>query len=80
VLLADLTLPGQSGAELARALVRRQPTMQVILMSGYGTHAEIGEPIAGAQLLGKPVDLSALQQALAPWLSAGRPHGATHVA
>ncbi|SUD92385.1 Blue-light-activated protein [Ralstonia mannitolilytica] len=80
VLLADLTLPGQSGADLARALVRRQPTMQVILMSGYGTHAEIGEPIAGARLLGKPVDLSALQQALAPWLSAGPPRSGTHAA
>ncbi|MGN7102368.1 response regulator [Ralstonia holmesii] len=70
VLLTDLTLPGQSGADLARTLLRLQPQMDVLLMSGYGTEAEIGEPIAGARLLGKPIDLLTLRQALVPWLSA----------
>ncbi|MCO5396916.1 response regulator [Ralstonia soli] len=72
VLLSDLTLPGQSGADLARTLLRTQPDMQVLLMSGYGSDAEIGEPIAGALRLGKPIDLAELQQALAPWLSAAQ--------
>jgi len=70
VLLTDLTLPGQSGADLARTLLRLQPQVNVLLMSGYGTEAEIGEPIAGARLLGKPIDLLTLRQALMPWLSA----------
>ncbi|MCT7326285.1 response regulator [Ralstonia mojiangensis] len=70
VLLTDLTLPGQSGADLARTLLRLQPQVNVLLMSGYGTEAEIGEPIAGARLLGKPIDLLTLRQALGPWLSA----------
>ncbi|CAJ0777857.1 response regulator [Ralstonia chuxiongensis] len=70
VLLTDLTLPGQSGADLARTLLRLQPHVDVLLMSGYGTEAEIGEPIAGARLLGKPIDLMTLQQALGPWLRA----------
>ncbi|MFS2107824.1 response regulator [Ralstonia sp. Ralssp135] len=70
VLLTDLTLPGQSGADLARTLLRLQPQVDVLLMSGYGTEAEIGEPIAGARLLGKPIDLMTLQQALGPWLRA----------
>jgi signal transduction histidine kinase/DNA-binding response OmpR family regulator len=70
VLLTDLTLPGQSGADLARTLLRLQPQVDVLLMSGYGTEAEIGEPIAGAHLLGKPIDLLTLRQALMPWLSA----------
>lgn len=69
VLLTDLTLPGQSGADLARTLLRLQPHVDVLLMSGYGTEAEIGEPIPGARLLGKPIDLGTLQQALAPWLA-----------
>lgn len=73
VLLTDLTLPGLSGADLARTLLRTQPQVQVLLMSGYGSEAEIGEPIAGARLLGKPIDLAALRQALAPWLSAVQP-------
>ena len=38
--------------------------------SDLGTEAEIGEPIAGARLLGKPIDLMTLQQALGPWLGA----------
>ena len=79
VLLTDLTLPGQSGAELARTLLRAQPHLQVLLMSGYGAQAEIGEPIAGAHLLGKPIALPALQQALAPWLHASPP-GVTRAA
>ncbi len=69
VLLTDFTLPGQSGADLARTLLRLQPHVDVLLMSGYGTEAEIGEPIPGARLLSKPIDLGTLQQALAPWLA-----------
>ena len=78
VLLTDLTLPGQSGADLARALLCMQPQVQVLLMSGYGAEAEIGEPIAGARLLGKPIGLTTLRQALAPWL--GAPQAATPTA
>ena len=36
VLLTDFALPGQCGADLARALLRMQPHVQVLLMSGYG--------------------------------------------
>ncbi|CAJ0894159.1 response regulator [Ralstonia flatus] len=71
VLLTDLTLPGQSGAELARTLQRQYPDMDVLLMTGYGTQAEIGEPIPGACVLAKPVDLTLLHAALAPWLGTG---------
>ncbi|OCS43704.1 response regulator [Ralstonia pickettii] len=68
VLLTDLTLPGRSGAELARALRPLHPHMDVLLMTGYGAHAEIGEPIPGARVLAKPVELTLLHEALAPWL------------
>lgn len=68
VLLTDLTLPGRSGAELARTLRPLHPHMDVLLMTGYGAHAEIGEPIPGARVLAKPVELTLLHEALAPWL------------
>jgi PAS domain S-box-containing protein len=35
LLLTDAIMPGQSGIELARTLVARQPGLPVILMSGY---------------------------------------------
>ena len=79
VLLTDLTLPGQSGADLARTLLRLQPQVDVLLMSGYGTEAEIGEPIPGARLLGKPIDLGTLQQVLAPWLATATAADTQHV-
>ena len=79
VMLTDLTLPGQSGADLARTLLRLQPHVDVLLMSGYGTEAEIGEPIPGARLLGKPIDLGTLQQALAPWLATATAADTQHV-
>ncbi|KXU83454.1 hybrid sensor histidine kinase/response regulator [Paraburkholderia monticola] len=68
VLLTDLTLPGMSGDELARAVRRLQPEIRVLLVSGYGHSAEIGAAIPGARLLGKPLDMAQLRTELAPWL------------
>ncbi|MCC8394631.1 response regulator [Paraburkholderia sp. MMS20-SJTR3] len=68
VLLTDLTLPGMSGAELARVVRREQPSIRVLLVSGYGRSAEIGETIPGARLLGKPLDFGQLRRELAQWL------------
>jgi hypothetical protein len=40
----------------------------VLLVSGYGENAEIGDTIPGARLLGKPLDISQLRHQLAEWL------------
>lgn len=40
VLLTDIILPGESGAELARAARKRDPALKVILMSGYVPQGE----------------------------------------
>jgi DNA-binding NtrC family response regulator len=37
VLLTDISLPGRSGIELARQAARLQPSLQVVLASGYGS-------------------------------------------
>ncbi|MFM0607969.1 response regulator [Paraburkholderia sediminicola] len=68
ILFTDLSLPGMSGDNLARALLRQQPDIRVLLVSGYGRSAEIGDAIPGARLLGKPLDISQLRRELAEWL------------
>jgi PAS domain S-box-containing protein len=68
ILFTDLTLPGMSGDNLARAVLRQQPDIRVLLVSGYGPRAEIGDTIPGARLLGKPLDIAELRRELAEWL------------
>ncbi|CAD6562904.1 PAS domain S-box protein [Paraburkholderia sabiae] len=59
VLLTDITLPGQSGIELARVAVGRNPDIRVIFVSGGNTPtpeevgfgcASLGKPFTGDQL------------------------------
>ncbi|MGF6902226.1 response regulator [Paraburkholderia sp. GAS348] len=64
VLFTDLILPGMSGDNLARAVLGQQPDIRVLLVSGYGESAEIGDTIPGARLLGKPLDISQLRREL----------------
>jgi PAS domain S-box-containing protein len=68
ILFTDLTLPGMSGDGLARAVLRQQPCMRVLLVSGYGKSAQIGDAIPGARLLGKPLDIADLRRELADWI------------
>lgn len=68
ILFTDLTLPGMSGDSLARAVRHLQPEIRVLLVSGYGKSAQIGEVIPGARLLGKPLDIAALRRELAQWI------------
>jgi len=70
ILLSDISLPGLSGDALARALRSTQPDLRILLMSGYGESAEIGQAIPSARLLAKPVDIEALRRELA----ASTPH------
>ena len=67
ILLSDVTLPGLSGDALARALRHAQPDLRILLMSGYGEQANIGEAIPGVRLLPKPFDIAALRRELADW-------------
>ncbi|MFM0309345.1 response regulator [Paraburkholderia sp. RL17-383-BIF-A] len=68
ILFTDLTLPGMSGDCLARAVLCQQPEIRVLLVSGYGKSAEIGDAIPGARLLGKPLDIAELRRELAEWI------------
>lgn len=66
--MTDIRLPGMSGLELARALLKDYPNLPVVIASGYGTaHVEflLGEKLRTVLLLPKPYDLPALERTLA---------------
>lgn len=62
LLVTDVMMPGRSGTELARDLVRARPDLPVVLVSGYAPDAP--EASAGA-FLAKPFDPEQLARAIA---------------
>jgi CheY-like chemotaxis protein len=60
ILLTDITLPGQSGLELAAQARDMQPGLKVVYVSGYG--ATVGEP--GTPTLAKPFSMQQLEELL----------------
>jgi PAS domain S-box-containing protein len=61
LLLTDVSMPRLGGRALARELLRRQPALQVIFMSGHGDDADLRDPGgAGARYLAKPFTAQAL--------------------
>jgi CheY-like chemotaxis protein len=66
--MTDIRLPGMSGLELARALVKNYPKLPVVIASGYGGQSVellMGEKLPTVFVLPKPYDLPALEQTLA---------------
>jgi PAS domain S-box-containing protein len=66
VVLTDLGMPGMNGWELAKAIKAVQPTLPVVLLTGWQDHTpgEDADRQAVDVILGKPVSLSALRQAI----------------
>ncbi|HZX26389.1 MAG TPA: response regulator, partial [Telluria sp.] len=64
VLFTDVSLPGMSGVELARAALAGHPGLHIIFASGYGDTLlrHVDFPYASLQ---KPYDIDQLQAALA---------------
>jgi CheY-like chemotaxis protein len=65
--MTDIRLPGMSGIELAKALVKDYPNLPVVIASGYGALSVeflMGEKLPTVLMLPKPYDLSALQRTL----------------
>ena len=66
--MTDIRLPGMSGLELARALVKTHPKLPVVIASGYGMQTVellMGEKMPTVFMLPKPYDLPALERTLA---------------
>jgi len=65
--MTDIRLPGMSGIELVRTLVKNYPSLPVIIASGYGAlNVEflLGEKLRTVLMLPKPYDLPALERTL----------------
>jgi CheY-like chemotaxis protein len=67
VVMTDVRLPGMSGLELARHLVKQYPALPVVIASGYGAidvELLMGEKLSTILSLPKPYDLSDLDRTL----------------
>ncbi len=63
LLLTDLVMPGESGAQLARALRRERPEVKVLFMTGFPGDARTAEALAentGSDVMQKPFKHSTL--------------------
>ena len=66
--MTDVSLPGMSGIDLAKELVKRHPRLPVVIASGYGTlnvEALMGQKHANVLALQKPYDMASLEITLA---------------
>jgi signal transduction histidine kinase len=66
LVLTDLGLPGMSGEELARTVAARFPRLPVVLLTGWAEQlrSEVDVLPGVARILGKPVTISGLVEAL----------------
>ena len=64
LLLTDVQLPGESGAELAAALRGSHPALMVIYLTGWRDHAAL-DHVPETMILGKPFELKELARVVA---------------
>jgi CheY-like chemotaxis protein/two-component sensor histidine kinase len=69
LLLVDFAMPGMNGADVARAAQNRQPTIKVLVVSGYADTAAVEAALGNARLLRKPFDVAELRAAVADTLA-----------
>jgi CheY-like chemotaxis protein len=66
LLLTDLTLPGASGGELARAVTSLRPELPVLFVSGLPKEVAVGRGLVGAEaaMVQKPFTSDGLAEAV----------------
>jgi CheY-like chemotaxis protein len=65
--MTDVRLPGMSGIELAKLLIKSHPTLPVVIASGFGSldvELMLGQKARTVLVLPKPYDLQALASTL----------------
>ncbi|MGE4481167.1 response regulator [Acidocella sp.] len=60
LLVTDITLPGQSGRELAGAAKRLRPELKILFMTGYAHYIEANGKDLGTEIITKPFSLDGL--------------------
>lgn len=65
--MTDVSLPGMSGIDLAKELIKRYPKLPVVISSGYGTlnlDGLTGQAQINVLVLPKPYDMDMLDKTL----------------
>ena len=73
VVITDLGMPSVNGAQVAREVARRHPSVPVLILTGWGPEAELEPDVAAcaAEVVGKPITLEGLRAALGRALGGG---------
>ena len=81
ILLTDVTMPGMTGVELAQRLRGHEPTLPVILISGYSVDklSQISSIPGGVSLLEKPFTFEALVKEVRAALGISSPPSSTGI-
>jgi len=67
VVMTDVSLPGMSGIQLARELIKKYPKLPLVIASGYGSLSVdvlMGQREVNVLLLTKPYDMDTLEKTL----------------
>ena len=64
VVVIDYLMPGMTGAEVARKMLKKAPGQKILFVSGYSETEAIERAAPGAALLTKPFRPDALDQAV----------------
>lgn len=67
VVMTDVSLPGMSGVDLAKEVIKRHPGLPVVIASGYGSlnvDALLGPRQSHVFALQKPYDMATLETTL----------------
>jgi CheY-like chemotaxis protein len=73
--ITDVSLPGMSGIELAKELVKKYPKLPVVISSGYGAldvESLLGQGEVRVWVLPKPYDMDMLEKTLNKAVSCAR--------
>ena len=65
--MTDVSLPGMSGIELAKELIKNYPKLPVVIASGYGAinvNSLLGQNQTNVLVLPKPYDMAMLEKTL----------------
>jgi CheY-like chemotaxis protein len=74
--MTDVSLPGMSGIELAKELIKKYPKLPVVIASGYGVlnvESLLGQRQPNVLVLPKPYDMAMLEETLEQATAFARP-------
>ncbi len=74
--MTDVSLPGMSGIELAKELIKKYPKLPVVIASGYGVlnvESLLGQRQPNVLVLPKPYDMAMLEETLDQATAFARP-------